>query len=81
MRKGAPIVGISVTGLIVLRTDYRNPQEDVYLYRTRITPENAQRLFMEYVYKINELKQRPEFYNTLTTNCTTNVVRHIRAFE
>ncbi len=66
--------------LIRLRTDYRNPQEDVYLYRTRMAPENAQLLFMEYIDKINELKERPEFYNTLTTNCTTNVVRHIRAF-
>jgi hypothetical protein len=66
--------------LIRLRTDYRDPREDVYLYRTGLSPENAQGLFMEYVRKINELKQRPEFYNTLTTNCTTNIVRHIRAF-
>jgi len=66
--------------VIRLRTDYRDPQEDVYVYRTRITPENARRLFMEYVNQINELKDKPEFYNTLTTNCTTNVVRHIRAF-
>jgi hypothetical protein len=66
--------------LIRLRTDYRDPQEDVYLYHTRITPENAQKLFMEYISKINQLKERPEFYNTLTTNCTTNVVTHIRAF-
>ena len=66
--------------VIRLRTDYRDPQEDVYVYRTRITPENARRLFMEYVNQINELKDNPEFYNTLTTNCTTNVVRHIRAF-
>ena len=66
--------------VIRLRTDYRNPQEDVYLYRTRITPENARRLFLEYVEQINNLKDEPEFYNTLTTNCTTNVVRHIRAF-
>jgi hypothetical protein len=66
--------------LIRLRTDYRDPPEDVYLYRTGISPEDAQGLFMEYVQKINELKQRPEFYNTLTTNCTTNIVTHIRAF-
>ncbi len=66
--------------IIRLRTDYRDPQEDVYLYRTRISPENAQRLFLEYIHKINALKQQPEFYNTLTTNCTTNVIRHIRAF-
>jgi hypothetical protein len=66
--------------LIRLRTDYRDPQEDVYLYRTNISPENARRLFLEYIDTINQLKQEPEFYNTLTTNCTTNVVRHIQAF-
>jgi hypothetical protein len=66
--------------LIRLRTDYRNPREDVYLYVTRIPPENRRRLFMEYVAAINGLKDKAEFYNTLTTNCTTNVVRHIRAF-
>jgi hypothetical protein len=66
--------------LIRLRTDYRNPPEDVYLYLIRTSPENVRGLFMEYVAKINELKERAEFYNTLTTNCTTNVIRHIRAF-
>lgn len=65
--------------VIRLRTDYRNPREDVYLYRTNLSPQDVRQLFMEYVDKINELKQWPEFYNTLTTNCTTNVVTHTRA--
>ena len=26
------------------------------------------------------MKDAPEWYNTLTTNCTTNIVRHVRAF-
>ena len=29
--------------------------------------------------KINTLNERAEFYNTLTTNCTTNVVTHASA--
>jgi hypothetical protein len=66
--------------LIRVRTDYRNPREDVYVYRTRITKENARKLFMEYIRQINSMKEKPEWYNTMTTNCTTNVVRHIRAF-
>lgn len=65
--------------LIRLRTDYRNPPEDVYLYRTNIPKENARKLFMEYVKQVNSLYVRPEFYNTLTTNCTTNIVGHVRA--
>ncbi len=65
--------------LIRVRTDYRRPEELVYLYRTRARPENARRLFLEYVDKINQLKERPEFYNTLTTNCTTDVWSLVRA--
>jgi Domain of unknown function (DUF4105) len=59
--------------LIGVRTSYREPREQVYLYRTRANPETARRLFLEYVEKINQLKEQPEFYNTLTTNCTTDV--------
>jgi Domain of unknown function (DUF4105) len=66
--------------LIRLRTDYRRPPEDVYIFRTRVTPENARKLFLEYASEMNRLRVRPEFYNTLTTNCTTDVVRHVRAF-
>jgi hypothetical protein len=59
--------------LIRVRTTFRRPQEQVYLYRTRMNPDNGRRLFLEYVGKINQLKEQPEFYNTLTTNCTTDV--------
>ena len=63
--------------LIRLRTNYRkNPPEDVYLYRTAIPPANARRLFLDYLREINELKDHPAWYNTGTTNCTTNVYRH-----
>jgi hypothetical protein len=65
--------------LIRVRTDYRQPQEQVYLYRTRASPATARRLFLEYVAKINRLKETPEFYNTLTTNCTTDVWMLVRA--
>ena len=65
--------------LIRVRTDYRKPQEDVYLYRLGAKPERVQKLFMEYVRQINRMKQKPEWYNTLTTNCTTNIVHHMKA--
>jgi hypothetical protein len=65
--------------LIRVRTDFRNPPEDVYLYRLRMPPERARRLFLSYVQKINQLRQSPEWYNTATTNCTTNVVWHVQA--
>jgi hypothetical protein len=65
--------------LIRLRTNYRkDPPEAVYLYRIRAPTDNARRLFLDYVRKINSLAERPEFYNTFTTNCTTSVLTHSR---
>ncbi len=65
--------------LIGLRTTYREPPEDVYLYRIKAAPEKIRRLFLQYVAKINQLTAQPEFYNTATTNCTTNIVTHVEA--
>lgn len=60
--------------VIRVRTNYRrDPPEDVYLYRLRGTKENARDLFLEYMKQIKTLKEHPEFYNTLTTNCTTTI--------
>jgi hypothetical protein len=66
--------------LIRVRTDYRNPREDVYLFRFKTDPERARKFFLEYVRQINFMKNKPEWYNTLTTNCTTNIIQHMRAF-
>ncbi len=63
--------------LIRLRTNFRkNPPEEAFLYRTAIPPANARRLFLDYVREINLLRDHPAFYNTGTTNCTTNIYRH-----
>lgn len=60
--------------VIGLRTNHRdNPPEQVYLYRLQGDLDNARRLFMAYIERINQLHERPEFYNTLTTNCTTSI--------
>jgi len=60
--------------VIRLRTNYRkNPPEQVYLYKLQGPIENAKRLFLEYMRKINELNERPAFYNTLLDNCTTAI--------
>lgn len=61
--------------LIGLRTYVRaDPPEDVYLYRVVMPKEAARRLFLEYIRQMNELRERPSFYNTATTNCTTVVL-------
>jgi hypothetical protein len=65
--------------VIRLRTNFRNdPPEQVYLYRLRGTPESARRVFREYLREINSLREHPQFYNTLTTNCTGNIWLHAR---
>jgi len=65
--------------VIRVRTNYRrDPPEDTYLYRLRGTRDDARRVFLDYLAEINRLKAQPEFYNTLTTNCTTNIWLHSR---
>jgi len=48
----------------------------VYLYRTVATPAQAQAIFVDVLERANKLAVKPEFYNTLTNNCTTNIVSH-----
>ena len=65
--------------VIRLRTNVRrDPPEEVYLYRLRGTTDNARRVLLEYLREINRLREHPEFYNTLTTNCTGNIWLHAR---
>lgn len=58
--------------LLRVRTNYRQG-EDVYLYRTTATPEEARGRFMEYIEAMNELRTQPCWYNAATTNCTTAI--------
>ena len=57
--------------VIGVRTTYRQPQEDVYVYRLQVPPENIRRVVLDYVRTMNDMREHPRFYNTLTTNCTT----------
>jgi hypothetical protein len=61
--------------LIGLRANFRH--DSVYLYRTTATPEKARELFVSMLERANHLAAHPEFYNTLTSTCTTNIVRHV----
>jgi Domain of unknown function (DUF4105) len=61
--------------LIGLRANHRN--DDVFLYKVRTTPEKMRALFTSMLNRANQIVQRPEFYNTLTNTCTSNIVDHI----
>jgi Domain of unknown function (DUF4105) len=65
--------------VVRVRTNYRkDPPEDVYVYPLRVPRENMRRIFLEYMRKLNGLRAHPEFYNTLTTNCTTAILMNTR---
>jgi hypothetical protein len=57
--------------LIGLRTNYRG--ERVYLYRLNESADLDRKVFLDYLRKVNSLKDRPEWYNALTDNCTTSI--------
>jgi hypothetical protein len=63
--------------VIGLRTNYRqDPPEQVYVFRLKGTQGDARRVFLDYMESLNALKAQPEFYNSLTTNCTTTIWTH-----
>jgi hypothetical protein len=51
--------------------------EHVYLYHTTASPAAAQDLLADVLHRVNDLSLRPEFYDTLTNNCTSNIVHHV----
>lgn len=61
--------------LIKLRSNYR--KDSVYVYPVRTTKENARTLFFDMMTRMNALAEKPEFYNTLMSTCTTNIVQHV----
>lgn len=61
--------------LIPLRTEVR--KVDVFIYPGRATPERIQNLLIDMLDRANKLAAKPEFYHTLTNNCTTNLVDHV----
>jgi hypothetical protein len=64
--------------LIRLRSNFRKGEE-VDLFRTTANADYSRKLFLQYLRRANELHERPEWYNALTSNCTTNVFSQMRA--
>jgi hypothetical protein len=63
--------------LVGVRTNHR--REAVYLYRLNTSADDARRLLLIYLTRINELADRPEFYHLLTNSCTINIFRYANA--
>lgn len=62
---------------VKLRSNFR--KDDVFIYPVKTSEEKMRTLFLDMIGRANKLADQPEFYNTLTSTCTTNIVRHINA--
>ncbi|MBR2124173.1 MAG: DUF4105 domain-containing protein [Acetobacter sp.] len=58
--------------LIGVRTDIR--KERVYLYHLNLSAPLRKQLFLNYLHAIQSLHEHPRWYNTLTTNCATEIL-------
>lgn len=54
-------------------------RDDVYLYPSRATAEEARTLLRDVLQRVNRLQAEPEWYDSLTNNCATNLLDHLSA--
>jgi hypothetical protein len=50
------------------------------VYPVKASPAAIRHMFVAMLERANALRERPEFYNTATNNCTSNLVEHVNAF-
>jgi Domain of unknown function (DUF4105) len=77
--KSNPLVILATDERDVVRVRTNVRDEDVRLYRLNTPPGAARALLQQYVEEANALAATPEFYNSITTNCTAAVAKMIRA--
>jgi hypothetical protein len=61
--------------VIGLRANYR--KDPVYLYPVRAERAQVRAMLEDMLKRANQLREEPEFYNTVTNTCTTNIVHHV----
>jgi len=72
-------VAVDERDAIRVRTNFRK-DEQVYLYHLNLPREEVRVRFLEYLRRMNQLHTRPEWYNAVTSNCTTNIrTQHVVA--
>jgi hypothetical protein len=70
------LIAATEPDIIGVRTNVR--MEDTYLLPLNAQADTLRSLFEAYVGAANRLASRPEWYNTITSNCTTLVYRMAR---
>ena len=78
-RYGLFIVLSTPEDIIDLRTKYR--KETVFRYRMTLAPEVVRKIFISTVRRAMVLEKHPEFYHTVSANCTTAFVPLIQTAE
>lgn len=62
--------------VVLLRANVRKSDEFVYPVRLS-KPENARLLLFDMLRRMNDLAVHPEWYNTVTDNCTSRIAYHV----
>ena len=52
-------------------------KERVHLYRIEASSREIRRMLDVMIGRVNDIHEHPEFYNTLTDNCTTSILKHV----
>lgn len=58
--------------VVRLRTNFRKG-EDAYLFRLNAPTSKVRELFLNYLNRLNSLRETPEWYNAVADNCTTSI--------
>jgi hypothetical protein len=78
MIKTYPLIYIAADerDLTLLRANVR--KDKVYVYPVKLeNKDNARLLLVDMLNKMNDLTVHPEWYNTLFSNCTSSIAKHI----
>lgn len=67
------IIAAAERDVVGVRSNIRG--EDVQIYRLNTAPDAARKLIEQYVRDANALAEKPEFFNSVFTNCSTTVFR------
>ena len=60
--------------VLSVRSDVRD--HVVQLYPVRAAPDRIRAMFLDMLERTNAVRDQPEFYHTLSSNCTNNIVYH-----
>jgi hypothetical protein len=73
------LIAADENDILRVRTNVRG--ESVSLFPVRLPQEKMRVLFLSYLEKGNDLAREPEFYQTMTANCTTVIFKLARLIE